>query len=153
MITGSIKKYEEPAKYNTYQGMLDGDEGWQYMYQGMSNRYQAPPHAKQAEILQEAVDTARLLGFHVGARVKRRNGIDNLGTIIHIHQFFSQAFNYSTGELEPFKVQWDTKQGTTGGAFDYGIQDLDVVEPEKVVIDLTKKDEFHEGLPHLYQSC
>lgn len=153
MITGKIKKYDEPVKYNSYRGgAFGGDyEDWNGMHVGMggSCRTSAPSYSDQPRILEEAVDVARMLGFTLGARVKRRNGIDNLGTIIHIHQYFQQAWNYTTGELEPFKVQWDTKSATTGGAYDYGIQDIELVEPVKVVETTEKKDDFHEGILHL----
>ncbi len=149
MITGRINPHEEPAKYQTYQG---NDDDWNGMgYQtGWQHRPQTPLYAEQPGILKEAVDIAAKLGFTLGARVKRKNGIDNLGTITHIHQWFSQAWNYTNGELEPFKVTWDNRSGQSGGAFDYGIQDLELVEAAKeVVIVNEKKDDFHEGILHL----
>lgn len=151
MIVGSIKTYEEPVKYKPHQYHGDFSE-WEN-YAGFGMRQKTPSYSEQPAIIQEAVEIAASLGFVLGARVKRRNGIENLGTITHIHEFFNQAWNFSTGELEPIKVTWDNKAGNTSGTFDYSIADLELVSSPKPMLALVKKDEFHEGLPYLQQSC
>jgi len=152
VISGKIKTYEEPRKYQSYN-FYDNDSHEWGDFGGIGFRQKTPTYSEQPKLIQEAIEIAATLGFIVGARVKRRNGIENLGTITHIHESFTQAWNYSTGELEPIKVTWDNKAGATGGAYDYSIADLELVIPSKLPALFLKKDEFHEGLPNLHQSC
>lgn len=149
MISGSIKTHEEPKKITTTYSSNDDD--W-HTYGGYSIQRSPPKFSEWSEILEDAVNCAKQIGFIVGARVKRLNGIGTLGTIIHIHDTFSKAWNFSTGELEPFRVQWDTANRTPGGTFDYGIQDLELVESAPV-INIITKESTHENLSNLHQPC
>ena len=153
MITGSIKTHTEPYRYKPSAATNDD---WQD-YQGWNQigfRQPTPSFSDQPRLLEEAVSTAAMMGFVLGARVKRRNGIDNQGTITHIHNTFGLAWNYSTGELEPFKVLWDCKPGTKEFSFDYGIPDLEFVAPPTPFSPVTHyKGIQNENLSDLHQSC
>lgn len=128
MISGTIRLHEEPV--NSYQSNFRrGQDTYNDMY-GSIYRTNTPLYKDQAPIIEEALKIGQELGFVLGARVKRKSGNGNVGTITHVHSSFSQAWNYSSGELEPFKVTWDGVNGTMNGTFDYGMQDL-VLEDEK----------------------
>lgn len=149
MISGSIKTHKEPEK--AVSSWVADEYDW-HTYGGYRQHKSPPKFSDWPKILEDAVVCARQLGFTIGARVKRLNGIGTLGTIIHIHESLSLAWNYSTGELEPLKVQWDIGSGTPGGAFDYGIQDLELIESAPV-IDIFTKESVHENLSNLHQPC
>lgn len=126
MITGKIRLYDEPIR--SYQSTTNyrRSQGYDEMYGGMY-QVQTPLFKDQGPILEEAIKTGASMGFILGARVKRRTGTGSTGTIVYVHQSFTQAWNYSTGELEPFKVTWDGVHGGQNGTFDYSIADLELV--------------------------
>lgn len=153
MISGTIRLHEEPVR--SYQSNYRrGQDAYNDMY-GSMYQTRTPLYKDQAPILEEAIKVAASMGFILGARVKRKSGNGNAGTITHIHPTFTMAWNYSTGELEPFKVTWDGNHGNNNGTFDYGIQDL-VLEDEKQqplifqALQQQLKEEHNETLLNLY---
>lgn len=143
MITGKIITYKtEPQVYK-------------YQYQGESDWYEhghfnsMPPFHRQGDILKEMLDEAYRDGFVIGARVRRKTPINSLseGTITHIHEAFGMAWNYTTGVLEPIKVQWDTKDNKAS-CFDYSPEELILIKDESTPV-ITN----HETVSNLHQSC
>ena len=127
MISGSIRTYEEPVKYVA--------PAYSFGYMGGDDSYcQAPPYHKQHGVLESALAIGKQLGFIVGAKVKRRSGSQTVGEITNVHTIFSQAWNYTVGELEPYKVKWDN-----GNVFDYGMADL-----------ILEQKETYENVSNLY---
>ena len=103
------------------------------------------------EILLKKINKGTLAGLILGARVRRKNGIETLGTITHIHRTYAMAWNYTSKQIEPFKVTWDRINNYGGGSFDYRPEDLVVVPVEKhlpILLDQTK-GKNNETILHL----
>ena len=143
MITGKITTYKtEPTTYKyEHQSSWYGEETY---FNSM------PPYYKQADILNECIKDAYQNGFVIGAQVRRKLPISsqNKGTITHIHEVFGMAWNYTTGVLEPIRVQWDDKENLAK-CFDYNPEELILIKNESnqgIIPNV-------ENVSYLHQSC
>jgi hypothetical protein len=158
MITGKIQLYEEPVRYTppttTYHNYRNYG-GFGGMYQDDSNDTWNTNSKLSADEQEKAVllaaSAGTMLGFTQGARVKRAAGFGKHGTIIHIHRSYTMAYNHSSGLIEPFKVQWDAEQYSSGGTYDYSMDDLVLVEEAKQLPVLLQgnKEQQNESIPDL----
>jgi hypothetical protein len=154
MITGKIRLYEEPVKYKSYQGNWSNMHGFGGMYddEGYWSGNSKLTAEEQETAILLAINSATILGYIQGARVKRRAGFGTLGTIIHIHRSYTMAYNHSSGQIEPFKVAWDAGPHSAGGTYDYCIDDLILLEEAKnlpVLLIPEKKETPNENVLHL----
>lgn len=148
MISGSIKIHKEPERVaksynNIYQYMYDDDYTQDY-----GNAFGPSDWKEREKLLQSTIKEGKDRGLIRGATVKRTAEFGDTGTIVHIHETWTMAWNYSSQTVEPFKVTWENNGVShQTGTFDYHPSALILVtESQHEVIE-------HETIPDLHQSC
>ena len=108
MIKGRIEIHEEP-----------------YAYQQPSySNYGSFQNFETQSTLDMLLKRATSSGYIVGAKVKKIVGVERFGTIVRIHDKYMQAFNYQTGELEPFRVKFDHTPQYQLGEIDFSYDEI-----------------------------
>lgn len=145
MISGKIITYKVAPTTTYYKSSNEMN----YWDQSESYFNHMPPFHEQHNVLNSMLNTAYKAGFKIGARVRRKYPTNSKteGTIIHIHESFGMAWNYTTGILEPLKVQWDSEDNLAK-CFDYDPEELILIE-DNHIMETTQ----HENLSNLHQSC
>ena len=107
MIKGRIEIHEEPYKNRVA-----------YPNYGSFQSFET-----QAT-LDALLNRAKSAGYVVGAKVKKIVGVERIGTIIRIHDKYVQAYNYQTGDLEPFRVRFENVPQYQLGEIDFAYDEI-----------------------------
>lgn len=132
MITGSMKKYDEPfSSQKDYEGFTYDDSGTYYpayshRQQPMALTDKSKNQITDAEIAQ-AIEEAMEKKFFIGATVKRKNltDVEEIGRIAHFVKDIKKVSRDYNGALNIFAVSWPSLGGGVSNLY-YSVKNLEL---------------------------